>query len=536
MNTRRTGGILLHPTSLPGRFGIGDLGPQAHSFVDWLADSGCRLWQVLPLGPTGHGNSPYQCHSVFAGNAYLISPEILLRDRLLTEADLRTAPHLDPKPGESTCRVDFGRVIPWKLSLLKTAYARFKRTASGALAAEFSRFRSENAAWLDDFSLFMALKEKYGGLSWTRWPAPIRERRMEALDQARRALKHAALRCSFSQMLFFRQWTELRNHTVQLGVRLIGDVPIFAALDSSDVWAHPELFRLDDARLPTVVAGVPPDYFAPTGQLWGNPLYRWEYHRQSGYAWWLARLRATLALVDIVRLDHFRGFAGYWEIPADAATAEAGKWMPGPAESFLDVVVQALRGDPSSEHLPLIAEDLGVITQDVIRLVQRYDLPGMRLLQFAFSGRHPDFLPDNYSENCVAYTGTHDNDTARGWYATAPELERQAALQYLHSNQETIVRDMIHAVWASRAMFAIVPIQDLLELGTEARMNYPGKPEGYWEWRLGADDLTDSLAERLRTLNTECGRSAHDWGAARGPGWSIPGEHFSAKDPLNLGP
>jgi len=506
VNLARSGGILLHPTSLPGPYGIGDLGPQAHRFIDWIAASGCSLWQVLPLGPTGYGNSPYQCHSVFAGNAYMISPDLLMRDGLLAAPDLQEMPGFAAKPGQPVSRVDFGRLIPWKQSLLKKAFARFRRSGSKTMRDNFLEFRSENSAWLDDFSLFMALKERYGGVSWTEWPVTIRRRQRRALAKARQTLNTAALRFAFGQMLFFRQWDELREYAHQRGVRIIGDVPIFAAEDSSDVWAHPELFCVDDKGLPTVVGGVPPDYFAPTGQLWGNPLYRWENHRRSEYAWWLQRLRANLQIVDMVRLDHFRGFAGYWEIPAGAATAEIGRWVPGPAEDFLDAMVRGLCPESVSEGLPIIAEDLGVITPDVIQLRQRYHLPGMRVLQFGFAALNEEFLPHKYVENCVAYTGTHDNDTARGWFAAVSEQERQTALHYLQSTEATMVPDMIRAVWSSIAMFAIVPIQDLLDLGTEARMNVPGKPEGNWEWRLGADDLTDSLAEKFRGLNAECGR------------------------------
>jgi len=512
----RTGGVLLHPTSLPGAYGIGDLGPAAHGFVDWLAASGCGLWQILPLGPTGYGNSPYQCHSVFAGNAYMVSPDLLVRDGLLTQSDLEPVPDFAPKPGQVASHVDFGRLIPWKLSLLGTAFARFKRSGSKALKLEFSRFRAENAAWLDDFSLFMALKERHGGVSWINWPAPLRGRVKSALVRARLSLRDATLRCSFNQMLFFRQWSELREHARKRGVRIIGDVPIFAAQDSSDVWAKPELFCVDEMGLPTVVSGVPPDYFAPTGQLWGNPLYRWENHRQSGYGWWLARLRAILQLVDIVRLDHFRGFAGYWEIPADAATAETGRWVPGPAEGFLDAMVQGLHREFASERLPLIAEDLGVVTPDVVRLLQRYQLPGMRVLQFGFAGLSEEFLPHNYIQNCVAYTGTHDNDTARGWFEGGTEREKNTALTYLLSTEAHVVRDMVRAVWSSLAAFAVVPIQDLLELGSEARMNRPGIPEGNWEWRLKNDDLADSLGERLGQLNAECGRVSQGLTAASG--------------------
>lgn len=511
MQLTRSAGILLHPTSLPGPYGIGDLGPQAHGFIDWLSASGCTLWQILPLGPTGYGNSPYQCHSVFAGNPNLISPDLMVRDGLLEAADLETAEDVASRPAVVSTQVHFDRVIPWKQSLLRTAFARFRESASNAQKAEFSGFLTDNAAWLEDFSLFMALKEHYGGVAWTEWPPEIRARRSDVLDPLAETLREATSACSFSQMVFHSQWSELSRHAHESGLQIFGDVPIFAAEDSSDVWAHPELFCLDSGGLPTVIAGVPPDYFAQTGQLWGNPLYRWEFHEQTGFSWWLERLRASLRVADIVRLDHFRGFAAYWAVPAGAPTAEMGKWMPGPAEGLLDAVAERLRADPDSKELPLIAEDLGVMTPDVDRLLRRYALPGMRVLQFGLAGLDETFLPHNYAEHCVAYTGTHDNDTSRGWFENAPFPEKQAALEYLGSQESTIVSDMIRAVWSSVARYALCPIQDLLDLGTQARMNYPGRPEGNWAWRLGPDALTVSLAEKLRDLNSECGRLGSEY-------------------------
>lgn len=503
----RSGGILLHPTSLPGPYGIGDLGPHAHAFIEWLADSGCGLWQVLPLGPTSFGNSPYQCHSVFAGNVYLVSPELLISEGLLAQTDLEPYTIATPGPGEQPARIDFSRLIPWKLSLLNNAFTRFRHKASQSRRAELSRFCSENADWLDDFSLFMALKERYAGAAWIEWPTPLRLRQKGALEQARQEESDACLRHSFCQMLFFRQWKQLRRRAHECGLRIIGDVPIFAATDSSEVWAHPELFRLDKSGKPNVVAGVPPDYFSPTGQLWGNPLYRWENHKASAYRWWLARLRAVLQLVDTVRLDHFRGFAGFWAIPAGASTAETGEWRSGPAESLLDAVVQSFAQDSTGEQAPLVAEDLGVVTPDVVRLLRRYDLPAMRILQFGLSGMDEDFLPHRYVENCFAYTGTHDNDTSRGWFAQASEAEKKSALRYLKSTEADVVSAMVRSVWSSVAGCAIIPMQDLLELGPEARMNYPGRAQGNWEWRLQIGDLSESLGERLKELNLECGRA-----------------------------
>ncbi|HEY5983303.1 MAG TPA: 4-alpha-glucanotransferase [Anaerolineales bacterium] len=502
----RSGGVLLHPSSLPGPYGIGDIGPAAHAFIDWLAEAGCGLWQVLPLGPTGFGNSPYQCHSVFAGNPYLISPDFLLRDGWLRPEDLRIPLYLSSNREESQTRVDYRRVITWKLSLLKTAYYRFRTTASKSSRAESEKFQTENAAWLDDFALYMALKARNQGNSWSQWAMPLRVRESGALSRARRQLHEAVSFWAFGQFMFFRQWVQLRDHARMRGVRLIGDVPIFAAEDSSDVWAHPDLFSLDEAGRPTGIAGVPPDYFAPTGQLWGNPLYHWPKHLESGFSWWIERLHAQLDLVDMVRLDHFRGLAAYWEIPAGSITAEGGRWVPGPGAIFLGELKRALGGDHAGGGLPLIAEDLGVLTPDVEKLLREFQLPGMRVLQFGLAGLQPEFLPHNYVENCVVYTGTHDNDTSRAWFERASAQEREFAKMYLGTRDEQVVPAMVRAIWKSVAVFAIVPMQDLLELGASARMNFPGQPEGNWEWRLQEGALSSSLAAELRRLNTECRR------------------------------
>ena len=546
MKFQRASGILLHPTSLPGPYGIGDLGPQAYAWVDFLAGSGCRLWQVLPLGPTGYGDSPYQCFSAFAGNPYLISPELLLEDGLLAPDDLTDRQDFPAN------RVDFGALIPWKLNLLERAFIRFSADPQPALQKALDSFRAENASWLDDYALFMALKESHGGGSWDGWPEPLRKRYPAALTKARQFLTHHVSRFTFYQFIFFRQWHALKIYANERGIQIIGDIPIFVAYDSADVWAHPELFYLDDEGLPTVVAGVPPDYFSPTGQLWGNPLYRWDVHKATGYAWWLERFRAILEMVDIVRLDHFRGFAGYWEVPAGNPTAEIGRWAPGPGADFFEAVRVALSGAeepapgggssnpqgvsrPAVEALPIIAEDLGVITPDVVALREGFHLPGMKILQFAFSAPDNPFLPHHYPRNCVAYTGTHDNDTARGWYASAPEAEREFALRYLGSKRspqlalpvladrpgseiegsltadamsetlhsgESFAWELIRAVWASVAVFALAPMQDLLELGTEARMNYPSRLGGNWEWRMEEGALSEELKAWVRELNS----------------------------------
>jgi 4-alpha-glucanotransferase len=490
MKIERASGILLHPTSLPGPYGVGDLGPEAYKWVDFLAASGVKLWQILPLGPTGYGDSPYQCFSAFAGNPYLISPDFLLRDGLLVQEDLGGMPTWDES------RVDFGEIYRWKPDLLDRAHARYEQGAPQHIRDEFVAFCAANAAWLSDYALFMALKETNSGRAWVEWDRPLRRREPSALNKARQAHAAAVTRQAFGQFLFFRQWTALKRYANERGIKIIGDVPIFVAFDSSDAWSHPDLFFLDERGHPTVVAGVPPDYFSPTGQLWGNPLYRWEVHKARDYGWWIERFRATLAQVDIVRLDHFRGFAGYWEVPGDAGTAEHGRWLAGPGAGFLRALRSAL-GD-----LPIIAEDLGEITPDVFELRDAFDLPGMKIFQFGFSGPENLFLPHHYVAHCVAYTGTHDNDTAIGWYQTAPEHEKDYFRRYTASDATDVAAEMVRGVWSSVAAWAIAPLQDLLGLGPEARMNFPGTLGGNnWAWRMDADVLDDSMRDRLRDLN-----------------------------------
>lgn len=484
---QRSSGILLHPTSLPGPYGVGDLGPAAYRLVEFLAESGCRLWQVLPLGPTGYGDSPYQCFSAFAGNPYLVSPEILLGQGLLQPEDLADMPTWDAQ------RVDFGRLYAWKPGLLKRAFTYLQ--PGSALSAEFDAFCAENAFWLEDFSLFMALKDENNGRAWNEWPVDLRRREPAALQAARQRLALAVSQVKFAQFLFHRQWFDLRRYAHEKGLQIVGDIPIFVAMDSSDAWSHPELFYLDESGKPSVVAGVPPDYFSPTGQLWGNPLYRWEAHRAEGYAWWVERIRFTLRLVDVVRIDHFRGFAGYWEIPGDAPTAQTGRWVPGPGAELFHAIRQSL-GD-----LPIIAEDLGEITPDVVELRDSLGLPGMKILQFGFSGPDNPFLPHHYPRNCVVYTGTHDNDTFLGWYRTCPAQERDFYHRYIRRDNADVPGDAIRAAWASGAVFALAPLQDFLRLGTEARMNFPGKMGGFWAWRMREDALSEALKQELRELN-----------------------------------
>lgn len=514
MKFKRSSGILLHPTSLPGPYGIGDIGPQARQWVDFLARAECRLWQILPLGPTGYGDSPYQCFSAFAGNPYLISPDALVEDGLLTEEEI----YLDPSFRAE--QVDYGAVIPWKLQILDQAFERFTSQPSSRLQTDYARFQAEQSLWLDDFALFMALKEYHGGSSWVKWKPEFRDRKPDALQQARNDLQQSIQKQIFRQFIFFRQWAALREYIERNDMLVIGDIPIFVAHDSADVWAHPELFYLDRVGNPEYVAGVPPDYFSPTGQRWGNPLYRWDVHKDSGYQWWIDRFRSVLSLVDIVRLDHFRGFAGYWRIPGDAETAEKGRWVPGPGHEFLETLEDALG------ELPIIAEDLGVITPDVVKLRDDFNLPGMKILQFAFVGSPSDkFLPHNYPENCVVYTGTHDNDTVRGWYERVSEAEKDFYRRYLQRDGSNVSWDMIRACWWSVAVFAIAPLQDFLGLGNEARMNYPGKLGGNWTWRFSAGELNRELENKIHEINYLYSRMIEVEQAVE-PEWALPKEYF----------
>ncbi|MCF7984530.1 MAG: 4-alpha-glucanotransferase [Thiohalocapsa sp.] len=505
----RTSGILLHPTSLPGPYGIGDLGPGAYAFVDFLAEAGQGLWQMLPLGPTGYHDSPYQCTSAFAGNPLLISPE-LLRDAAWIDADDAAPPDFGAAPAAAD-RVDFGAVHRHKRALLKRASATFHANADAVARAEYAEFCDAHAGWLEDFALYAAIKETQAFRPWTEWPEPLALRDPAAL--ARWADDHAPdieLQ-RFCQFAFLRQWRALRAYANARGVWLIGDIPIFVAHDSAEVWTHRDWFNLDASGQPTVVAGVPPDYFSATGQRWGNPLYRWDVLAADGYRFWVERLRQALELVDLVRIDHFRGFAGYWEVPAGEQTALDGRWVPGPGMDLFDVLFAAL-GERVDGGLPLIAEDLGVITEDVIALRDALGLPGMAILQMAFEDTafgEPRFLPHNHRGRMAVYTGTHDNDTLVGWWAKLkPEL-RDRALAYLRSDGREIQWDFIAAALASVADLAVFPIQDALGLGSEARMNRPGSAGGNWRWRLAAGQLTPEIAGRLGDLSGLYERTPH---------------------------
>lgn len=499
----RASGLLLHPTSLPSPYGIGDLGPAAYAWVDSLVRAKQRWWQMLPLGPTGYGDSPYQCFSAFAGNPYLVSPDLLFQDGLLTQADL-TPPNF---PAD---QVDFGPVIEYKINLLNRAWDNYQAGKAPGLRPLFSEFCKAEADWLSDYALFMALKDAHGGQSWLEWPIELVLREPAVLKQKLDEHGLVAAQHQFRQFLFFRQWRALKAYANRQGIQLIGDVPIFISSDSADVWAHPELFQLDAQRRPTFVAGVPPDYFSATGQLWGNPLYNWEALEKTGYAWWIARMRAAFGTVDLIRLDHFRGFEAYWEIPAGNPTAEIGRWVKGPGAALFHALQKALG------RLALIAEDLGVITPEVDSLREQFHLPGMRILQFAFGGATEDrFLPHLYERNTVVYTGTHDNETTRGWYEAATPKEQAFCRKYLgvaddassDAPAERIVQALIRLAWASVADLAVAPLQDILALGPEARMNLPGRASGNWGWRFQAGQLTEKHLADLADLTDLFARS-----------------------------
>lgn len=494
----RSSGILLHPTSLPSRFGIGDLGPEARRFVDFLDGAGQRLWQVLPLGPTGYGDSPYMCFSAMAGNPLLISLELLKDRGLLDESDLASLP---PYPSS----VDFGRVIKEKLPLLKKAWSKFQEGADTQERADLKDFSEASAHWLEDYALFMALKDHYQGKPWVRWTHSLIKHKPDAIRRAKS--KHAGTMDfhRFLQYEFHRQISDLKTYANQRNIKIIGDLPIYVAHDSAEVWAQPEYFDINHSNgKPYAVAGVPPDYFSATGQLWGNPLYDWDRMRQDGYEWWAKRFQVLLGYVDEVRIDHFRGFEAYWRVPYGEKTAINGKWVPGPGADLFRQLYDRL-GD-----LPIIAEDLGVITPEVEALRDGFNLPGMKILQFAFgSGEDNPYLPHNYSENCVVYTGTHDNDTTLGWFQSLSEEERTAVLDYVEcDNPENIHWVMIRLAFSSKAKMAIIPLQDLLGLGPQARMNTPSKSQGNWTWRFEQGSLTAELQSRLRELTESSSRIA----------------------------
>lgn len=495
MNFPRASGILLHITSLPGRFGTGDLGGEAYRFIDFLEATGQTYWQILPLVPTGYGDSPYSSVSAFAGNPLLISPEKLLEDGLLS------AEFVENAPGFPSERVDYGMVYEWKRWMLETAFETFRSEFPGDLTAEFEAFCGENAWWLDDYALYRAIKEARGHRPWFEWEDALKLRDETALDDTRAEVDGPIMAEKFNQFLFFRQWRQLRSYANERGIKIIGDVPIFVALDSADVWCNQEKFKLNEDGSPKVVSGVPPDYFSRTGQLWGNPIYDWDAMRDDGFSWWIARLAFALKMVDIVRIDHFIGFARMWEVPGNHKTAEHGEWVGVPGGEVFTSLAQAL-GD-----LPFIAEDLGAITPEVEHVRDSFGIPGMRVLQFGFGGDPNDLhLPHNYVRNCVAYTGTHDNDTSAGWYKSSPRHQRRLCRSYTGSSGRAVHWDMIRSVVSSVADTAIVPMQDLLGLGNDARMNLPASDGGNWQWRLRHGDLNDGLTEAVRDITRIYGR------------------------------
>src|SRR5580700_7928098 len=500
MRFPRSSGILLHPTSLPGPYGVGDLGPQAWGFADFLAEAGQTLWQVLPLGPTGFGDSPYQCFSALAGNPLLISPQRLEEQGWLNSSELGNVHKF------SEDQADFERVMPWKTALLHSAARRFFNGASSGGRQRFDSFCQANAGWLDDFALFMALKQYHDGAVWSHWDTSIRWRESAALATWREKLAEPIAVQKFQQFAFFSQWRGLREHCRERGLRLMGDLPIYVSHDSADVWVNPQHYHLDSEGNPTAVAGVPPDYFS-SGQLWGNPIYRWDVFAREGYRWWLERFRSVLEMVDMIRLDHFRGFEAYWEVPASEPTAVNGQWVKGPGAALFHAAQAALG------ELPFVAENLGVITPEVELIRNDCGFPGMAVLQFAFGtdAQAPTFRPHNYPREVVAYTGTHDCDTTAGWWGSAgrgestrsdEDIRRELdfARRYLNTDGKEINWTFIRALEASVADTVLIPMQDVLGLGTEARMNQPATVGGNWRWRYREEALKPELAQRLREL------------------------------------
>ena len=487
----RSSGILLHPTSLPGKYGIGSLGKEAYKFVDFLKKANQKLWQIFPLGPTGYGDSPYQCFSTFAGNPYLIDFDLLIEQNLLAEEDLKGIDF-----GGNEEYIDYGAIYNQKYPLLRKAYENFKANENKELKEKLETFKAENSSWLDDYSLYISLKNHFNGLPWNEWEDDIRTRKEAAINKYKAELADEIEYNNFIQFLFFTQWNNVKKYANDNGIKIIGDIPIFVAVDSSDAWANPEIFLFDPELKPVKVAGVPPDYFSATGQLWGNPLYDWDKLKELNYKWWVDRVRANLSTCDIIRIDHFRGFEAYWAVPYGDDTAINGQWVKGPGIDLFNKIKEELG------ELPIIAEDLGLMTQGVIDLRDATGFPGMKILGFAFdSEEENDYLPHTYTKNCVVYTGTHDNDTLIGWFTKAKDNDKQFARDYLNSQSDNEIHwDAIRGAWSSVASMAIAPIQDFLGLGSEARINTPGLASGNWQWRLKDGVLTDELAERIAKL------------------------------------
>ncbi len=496
MINERASGILLHPTSLPGKYGIGTLGKSAYDFIDFLVRAKQQYWQILPLGPTGYADSPYQCFSAHAGNPNLIDLDILIKSRLLHAEDLVDYPHFDES------RVDYEAVQETRLPLLKKAYHSFSMYADNVEKMAYRNFLKDQAKWINDYALFRAIKANRNQKPWYQWEDPLKKREPEALKAIQSLLHEEIDFHRFLQFLFFRQWMAVKEYAHNHKVKIIGDIPLYVALDSADAWANPEIFEFDSDLNPIRVGGVPPDYFSETGQLWGNPLFRWDVLKETGYIWWIDRIKTNLFLYDIIRIDHFRGFAAYWAVPYAEKTAIKGEWIPCPGKDFFDAMKVEF-GD-----LPIIAEDLGVMTPDVEELRDGFNLPGMKILQFAFdSSEANDYIPHNYIKNCIVYTGTHDNDTVVGWFKNATHEDRKYVLDYINTIETDIHWSFIRLAWSSVAYTAIIPMQDLLGLDTSARMNLPGTTQNNWQWRVKAGDFTDALTERLAHLTVLYGRT-----------------------------
>ena len=493
----RTSGILLHPTSLPSPYGIGDLGKAAYDFIDFLEKAGQHLWQILPLTPTGYGNSPYSSFSAFAGQPLLISPEHLEKMGLLEEWELDTAPE------NNEDLVEYDKVSKWKTQIFKLAFSRFEMKEDKELKKQYRQFVKENTYWLNDYAIYMACRDMQGQKEWFKWDEKYRKSTQKVKAELKKTLKDEIKYYCFIQFLFYKQWAELKAYANEKGIKIIGDMPLFVSLDSADVWANPKLFQLDSKGYPTKVAGVPPDYFSETGQLWGNPLYNWEVHEKNQFQWWVARVRYQLALSDYLRIDHFRGLESYWAVPAEEETAINGTWVKAPGKALFETIEQEL-----GKGLPIIAEDLGTITPEVIELRDHFGFPGMKILQFAFESEdESSFLPHQFTTtNCVCYTGTHDNNTTRGWYDSASDYSRDKVRRYMNTNGNSIHWDFLRTCLGTIADYAIIPMQDILGLGEEGRMNVPGVAENNWAWRYRKEDISEGLAEGLKETTQLYGR------------------------------
>lgn len=488
MKIERSSGILLHPTSLPGNYGIGSLGTNAFSFIDYLAKAGQKLWQVLPMGHTGYGDSPYQCFSIYAGNPILVDLDLLIDNGLLTKKDFTEVPHFPEN------KVDYGVVINFKRMMLKKAHEHFFNKFANH-DADYHAFIAKNSYWLKEYATFVALKELFNGKPWWEWPEEFRLRNQEALETFGMHSNFEISYHQFVQYLFYKQWAAVRKYAKENKISIIGDIPLYVAHDSADVWSNHELFQFDEERNPKNVAGVPPDYFSKTGQLWGNPLYNWDKMQENGFKWWIGRVKSSFELYDYVRIDHFRGFEAYWSVPYGEKTAIKGEWVKAPGDELFDAIRSELG------ELPIIAEDLGIITEEVDALRLKYEFPGMKILQFAFHSEDGiKYLPHTYSENFIVYTGTHDNDTLAGWFDSLEKKIQRKVLFYADANEKDVIKKIIRLAWSSVARLAVIPMQDILELGSEARMNTPGTPSGNWQWRLKNDQLQKDDAAWLSEI------------------------------------